>query len=1850
MKRFYLSKLVILTTALIAGWNMSATAQTVVFGYTGASVAYTVPAGVFSIAVDMYGAAGGNNTVGYTPGYGGRVQCTLATTPGMVLNVTVGGQGVQGIGSSTTAGVGGFNGGGNGKYYYGGGGGGASDIRMGGNTLANRVVVAAGGGGAGWGCTPSNGGAGGGTTGQAGQFCGTNGYSSGYCGMGGTQTTGGTGGTYGCSTTPGTLGVGGDGGTCYYGAGGGGGYYGGGGSYGGGGGGGSSYGNSTLTSSFTTTQGYTSATGNGQVTFNLICTPPSVTAVSGLTNLCGPGVSTPFSYTSSGSGVGGSWFTSDPSVATVSNTGVVTSVGTGVATISYGVTYSCGTAGASAVVTVNPVPATISPSNPTVCAGSTTALTDAGSGSWSSSNTFIAVVGSSSGVLTGVFQGTSTITYTALTGCSTTVVTTVYATPAPIGGVTTICQGQTSLLTNSSAGGVWSSGGTGVATVDATGLVYGATPGSAPIRYTFPGTSCQVSTNVTVNSLPNATYSVSEFPGSGHYCTGGSGISISLPNSDAGVNYQLYNGPLAVYTPVPGTGSGITFGNITTAGTYTVQATNTATGCSSGMSGAATVVVDPLPTAYTLAFVGGATSYCAGGPGLDLQLINSDPGVLYFLYYNSSPTGYFLIGSSGMLDFGYQTTPGTYSVVAQNASTGCTMTMSGTPSLTIDALPDIYNVLGGGNYCAGGAGSRVYVDFSVPGINYTLMNGATPVVTLPGSNSALDFGLQTATGTYTVMAANAITGCTSTMNNAPVIGTNPLPTPYAVSSPTGGAYCTGADGADIELASSDASVNYQLYNGTTAVGSLVYGTGGMLDLGDQTATGSYSILGIDAVTGCTQNMTGTVTVSTLPLPTATFSVTGTGHYCFGGAGLNIGTSNSQTGVNYDLYYGTILMTSIPGTGGPISFGAMTGGLPDVYTVLATNATTTCSVNLTGNATVTIDPLPVQNMVIGGGNYCAGTGGVPVSLNTSDLGITYQLYNGSAVGSPMAGTGSSLLFGYETVNGMYTVIGRNNVTGCTNAMMGSATVNMNTLPIAYTVSGSGSYCSGGAGRHVTLSGSNTGISYQLYRNGTIVNSPMSGTGTMLDFGAFPDAGVYTIVATNVATGCTNTMTGNATIAVNPLPTAFNVTGGGSFCTGGTGVHVGISNSTAGVSYQLWNGTTAVGPVTNGTGAPIDFGVITSAGMYQVTAVNVTTGCQNAMNGSTNITVNPLPTAYSVTGGGTYCSGGSGMHVGLGGSSTGISYQLMMGATAVGSPVTGVTGSALDFGTQTTAGTYTVFATNTITGCTNNMSGNKSITIAALPVVYTVTGGGAFCEGTAGAHVGLSGSAAGVNYQLTSGGANIGSPVAGTGSILDFGAQATSGTYNVVATNAAGCTSNMASGATVVANSLPVAYTITGGGSYCAGGAGVVITLPGSGLGINYQLYNGTTATGLPIGGTGRSLDFGHQTAAGTYKIIATNTGTGCFKTMDGTAAITITPLVTPAVTVSSSMGDTICSGIVSTFSASVINGGSTPTINWMVNGTYAGGGSAISYVAANGDIITAQLISSAACTTSDTVMASKVMMTRPYILPAATITASTPNVVCPGTSVSFSAVASNQGTAPVYTWYKNSIQVGTGTSYSDVPANGDVYVFRVISNQVCRSTDTIFSNTIKMNTQTEPAPVFGITSHLGTVIGVGLVDSLWATVTAGGPNLTYQWFVNGLPIRGATASRFVVNPVFNGDSISCVVTSVGPCGGTSTSKNQIVHLVNVGVQQVSSASDIRVSPNPSKGFFIVKGSLGITDDAEVTIEVTNMLGQVVYNNKVMTHNGDIDEHIQLGSSLSNGMYILSLKSGADSKVFHIVVEK
>ena len=78
----------------------------------------------------------------------------------------------------------------------------------------------------------------------------------------------------------------------------------------------------------------------------------------------------------------------------------------------------------------------------------------------------------------------------------------------------------------------------------------------------------------------------------------------------------------------------------------------------------------------------------------------------------------------------------------------------------------------------------------------------------------------------------------------------------------------------------------------------------------------------------------------------------------------------------------------------------------------------------------------------------------------------------------------------------------------------------------------------------------------------------------------------------ANGCTDS--DEVTVAISPLPSAFNVTGGGSVCVGGSGVEVGIDGSENGVDYELFIDGTATGNIVAGTGSPINFGDQTTAG--------------------------------------------------------------------------------------------------------------------------------------------------------------------------------------------------------------------------------------------------------------------------------------------------------------------------------------------------------------------------------------------------------------------------------------------------------------------------------------------------------------------------------------------------------------------------------------------------------------------------------------------------------------------------------
>lgn len=170
---------------------------------------------------------------------------------------------------------------------------------------------------------------------------------------------------------------------------------------------------------------------------------PSAGTITGNSNVC---VSQTISL--SNATAGGTWTSSDLTKATVNVSGVVTGVATGSAIITYTVTNpttGC-TNSTSKSITVNPIPSpgTIT-GNSSVCVNQTISLSNAVSGgTWASTDITKATI-NSSGVVTGIAQGQTTITYTVTNaGCSSAAAVVITVNPLPnasISGTTTVCQG-----------------------------------------------------------------------------------------------------------------------------------------------------------------------------------------------------------------------------------------------------------------------------------------------------------------------------------------------------------------------------------------------------------------------------------------------------------------------------------------------------------------------------------------------------------------------------------------------------------------------------------------------------------------------------------------------------------------------------------------------------------------------------------------------------------------------------------------------------------------------------------------------------------------------------------------------------------------------------------------------------------------------------------------------------------------------------------------------------------------------------------------------------------------------------------------------------------------------------------------------------------------------------------------------------------------------------------------------------------------------------------------------------------------------------------------------------------------
>ena len=356
------------------------------------------------------------------------------------------------------------------------------------------------------------------------------------------------------------------------------------------------------------------------------------------------------------------------------------------------------------------------------------------------------------------------------------------------------------------------------------------------------------------------------------------------------------------------------------------------------------------------------------------------------------------------------------------------------------------------------------------------------------------------------------------------------------------------------------------------------------------------------------------------------------------------------------------------------------------------------------------------------------------------------------------------------------------------------------------------------------------------------------------------------------------------------------------------------------------------------------------------------------------------------------------------------------------------------------------------------------------------------------------------------------------------------------------------------STPVIAISSGISDTMCSGTAVTYTasVTGGGTAFAYQWWvNGTIVSGAT------SSTYTYTPVNGDSINCTVTTSTACSSpatASSNTIHTVVNPLLTPSISITSIPGDTVCAGSVITFTATIINGGPSPLYQWKVNGINAGtGASTFTYTPANGDTVRCVLTSNAPCATSATaISANRHMVVNPLITPTITITSSPGDTVCAGTLITFIATITGGGTSPLYQWRVNGFNVGTGSTYVYLPANGDVVQCVLTSNAPCVTSATINSNIRHIVVYPVDAPAISIYATPNDTICAGMAVNFTATIATGGSTPAYQWKVNGTN-AGASLPNYAYLPSA-GDSVRCILTSSAPCASPLVVSSNTIYMV------------------------------------------------------------------------------------------------
>ena len=763
--------------------------------------------------------------------------------------------------------------------------------------------------------------------------------------------------------------------------------------------------------------------------------------------------------------------------------------------------------------------------------------------------------------------------------------------------------------------------------------------------------------------------------------------------------------------------------------------------------------------------------------------------------------------------------------------------------------------------------------------------------------------------TYTVSGVCASATSTVTINILP------LPVVSISSNQT---ICSGQQPTVTFTGTPNATVVYTVNGATQTI--VLDGTGTASVTATYTTTTVY---GLESVTSagtpsCSTPVTGSITVTVLPLPDAT--ITSNQTICSGQQATVTFTGTPNAVVTFSVNGGANQIIALDASGTATITNTYTATTTFTLVSIVSSGTPSCSKPLTGSVTITVVPIPTVS-ISQSATVCPNGSATVTFTGTPNAQVNYTV-NGTPATITLNAAGVATITQNYTTTTVYTLaeIVTAGTPACPAPATGSVTITVLPPPTA-TIAANTTICEGQSAT-VTFNGTpNATVSYTV--NGTPATIVLDAAGTATLTQTFTQTTVYvlTSVASAGTPSCSQPLSQQIQITVLPLP-IVSISSNQTICEGGQATvnFTGTPNAT--ITFTV-NGVTQT-IILDASGSAILTSVYTTTTQIELVSASTPTtpACTAPANGSVTITVIPPPTV-SIASDQTVCSGDSVTVTFTGTPNSTVTYTVDGGA-----PQTvqlSAAGQATITQTYTATTVYTLVSVSVAgtPACPATVSGSITITVEPLPVV-AISSSQTVCSGQP-ATVTFTGTPnATVTYTVNGSTETITLDASGSAQITQNYTSNT--TYTLVSVASGGTPScSQPQTGSVVITVLPLpTVSISSSQTICAGDE-ATINFTGTPNAIVSYTVNGVAATITlnPSGNASVTQTFDVTTV---FSIESITTGGTPSCTAPATGEVTITIPPPPTVTITGPTS--VCPGESGTIT---FTGTPNGTVVYTVNG-------------------------------------------------------------------------------------------------------------------------------------------------------------------------------------------------------------------------------------------------------------------------------------------------------------------------------